>query len=219
MLSKLRMKNIQLQESLEKVKEMATTDHLTGLANRRRFAEILERCYSEAVRYGFDLACCMCDLDNYKQLNDTLGHQIGDEVLVLTAQAIRSTLRQSDIAARYGGDEFVLLLPNTALEEALTVGRRLRQDLAARLVQSTAPVRLVTLSMGIASLRAHAPSSADVLVSMADRALYAAKAAGKDRIVLYAEPVGAGAPAGNPDPGTGNPETDNTEHPTADVER
>jgi two-component system, cell cycle response regulator len=189
MLEQLRDKNAQLEDSLGKLRTMAATDHLTGLANRRRFSEELQRQFSEAVRYGHDLACCMCDLDHYKQLNDTLGHQLGDDVLVVTAEVIRATLRLSDVAARYGGDEFVLLLPNTCLEEALAVGRRMREDLAARLAQSTMPVRLVTLSMGIASLGVHQPASADVLVSMADRALYAAKAAGKDRIVLYAEPA------------------------------
>ena len=194
MLEQLRDKNAQLEDSLSKLRTMAATDHLTGLANRRRFSEELQRQFSEAIRYGQDLSCCMCDLDHYKQLNDTLGHQLGDEVLVVTAEVIRATLRLSDIAARYGGDEFVLLLPNTSLEEALAVGWRLREDLAARLAQSTTPVRLVTLSMGVAALHAHQPANADVLVSMADRALYAAKAAGKDRITLYAEPTAAISP-------------------------
>ncbi len=185
MLEELRVKNKQLEDSLDRLREMADSDHLTGLANRRRFAEELERQFSEAVRYGHDLSCCMCDLDHYKQLNDALGHQFGDRVLVATAEVIRSMLRRSDTAARYGGDEFVLLLPHTAREEALGVARRLRDDLAIRIRRMSNFSRAVSLSIGIASIAADQPTSADGLVSMADRALYAAKADGKDRVVPF----------------------------------
>ena len=187
MLAELEIKNRQLQQSLAKLRTMAGTDHLTGLANRRRFAKELEREYSEAVRYGHDLACCMCDLDHYKQLNDTLGHQFGDKVLEITAAEVREMLRLSDLAARYGGDEFVLLLPNTGNTEAMIVAQRLRDRIAARMGELANHPRVVTLSMGVASLQADQPASADALVAMADRALYAAKAAGRDRIILYSE--------------------------------
>jgi diguanylate cyclase (GGDEF)-like protein len=185
MLGELKVKNRQLEESLAKLRTMAPTDHLTGLANRRRFSEQLERQFSESVRYGHDLSCCMCDLDHYKQLNDTLGHQLGDEVLVHTAEVIRGMLRRSDLAARYGGDEFVLLLSNTNAEQARAAAQRLREQLALRISQAGNFARLVTLSIGIASLHADHPTSAEALVAMADRALYAAKRAGKDRVVVY----------------------------------
>ena len=191
MVKELKLKNTQLEQSLAKLRGMAGTDHLTGLSNRRRFSEELDRQFCQAVRYNQDLACCMCDLDSYKQLNDTLGHQFGDEVLVIAADVIRQMLRGSDFAARYGGDEFVLLLPNTGSREARAVGRRLREELAAKLRQAAGLSRAVTLSMGVASLRADHPANADALVSMADRALYAAKAAGKDRIVVYGQPCDA----------------------------
>jgi diguanylate cyclase (GGDEF)-like protein len=181
----LRIKNFQLEESLDKLREMADTDHLTGLLNRRSFADALGRSFSEAMRYGFDLSCCMCDLDHYKQLNDTLGHQVGDEVLILAAKVIMDELRTSDVAARYGGDEMVLLLPHTPLDQALHVAQRIRQELSE---QSQAHPRLkhaVTMSIGIASLEVDRPTSADALVSMADRALYLAKGLGKDRIVTF----------------------------------
>jgi diguanylate cyclase (GGDEF)-like protein len=187
MLEELRVKNTQLEESLQKLRTMATTDHLTRLSNRRRFSEDLQRQFSEAMRYGRDLTCCMCDLDNYKQLNDTLGHQLGDEILMVTARVIRRVLRLSDTAARYGGDEFVLLLPNTGCREAQAVSRRLREQVAAGISQCADFSCSVTLSVGIASVRADHPASADTLISMADRALYAAKAAGRDRIVLYSQ--------------------------------
>ncbi len=190
MLSELRVKNIQLEESMEKLKTMATTDPLTGLANRRRFREILHRHFIEATRYGFDLTCCMGDLDNYKQLNDTFGHQVGDDILVLAADVIRESLRGSDVAARYGGDEFVILVPHTPVERALAVGDRIRGQLVARSSNYPNIVNPVTMSMGVASLRSVRPASADALVAMADRALYTAKNNGKDCIVRFGETSG-----------------------------
>ena len=186
-LEEIRVKNLQLEESLRRLKTMAATDHLTGLANRRAFSQRLERCYGEAIRYEFDLACAMCDLDHYKALNDVLGHQAGDRVLVATAEVIRSNLRASDSAARYGGDEFVLLLPHTTLDMATSVGGRIRAQLSQTTRHYTKERTGVTLSIGIACLNSDRPVSADALVAMADRALYVAKDRGKDCIVTFAE--------------------------------
>jgi len=187
MLSELRVKNIQLEESLQRLEEMAATDPVTGLANRRRFSDLLNRHYGEAVRYGFDLTCCMCDLDHYKEFNDRFGHQVGDQILVDTAGIICTSLRESDTAARYGGDEFVLLLPHTAVERALAVGRRIREELSIAGSQYGQTDSRLTLSMGVASLASNKPASADELVTMADRALYTAKDNGKDQIVVYGQ--------------------------------
>ncbi|KKL63185.1 hypothetical protein LCGC14_2177640 [marine sediment metagenome] len=186
----IRLKNAQLEESLQKLQTMADTDHLTGLSNRRSFAETLDRYYGEAVRYNFDLSCAMCDLDDYKVLNDSLGHQVGDQILVATADVIRSTLRGSDLAARYGGDEFVLLLPHTSMEMTINVADRIRQQLTLATPEYTGTGKGVTLSAGIASLKSDHPPSADALVSMADRALYVAKDRGKNCIVTFGE-IGA----------------------------
>ena len=100
MVRELRSKNEQLKESMEKLRYMATRDPLTGLANRRFFNEQLTQQFNEAVRYSTDLSCCMIDLDNYKQFNDTLGHQLGDELLQIMAEEILSSLRGADIAGR-----------------------------------------------------------------------------------------------------------------------
>jgi len=187
MLSELQVKNVQLEESLQKLKTMATTDHLTGLANRRRFRDILERQFSEADRYGFDLTCCMCDLDHYKQLNDTYGHQVGDDILVLAADVIRNSLRRGDVAARYGGDEFIILLPHTPLERGLAVSERIRREMVARSGSYRNTVKAVTMSIGVASLRPDHPAGADALVAMADQALYTAKDTGKNCLVPFIE--------------------------------
>ncbi len=184
---KLHHKNEQLEESLAKLRTMAATDHLTGLGNRRRFSELLDRYYSEAVRYQQPLACCMCDVDHFKELNDGLGHQMGDKVLQLTAEIICSSLRSSDVAARYGGDEFVLLLPHTDMDRAVAVGNRIRHELRMRSRNHPEIAQAVSLSIGVASLMADKPSSGDSLVTMADRALYHAKDNGKDRIVSFAQ--------------------------------
>ena len=185
MLSELRVKNIQLEESLQKLQTMAETDHLTGLANRRKVAEVAEIDFNESQRYGYDLSCCMCDLDCYKELNDSLGHQTGDQALMVTADVIRQSLRISDVAARYGGDEFVLFLPHTSVERAATVCDRIRQELIHSGSRIELLDRLLTLSVGIASLQADDPSCADDLLSMADRAMYAAKGRGKNQTIVF----------------------------------
>jgi diguanylate cyclase (GGDEF)-like protein len=184
-LEEVRVKNQQLQDSLDEKERMAATDYLTGLANRREFVERLERHFSEACRYQFDLTCVMLDLDHYKALNDTLGHQMGDRVLIATADVIRSSLRASDLAARYGGDEFVLLLPHTSIELAVSVVERIRREMAAIGQQYAQLGSGLTVSIGLSNLRIDTPATADTLVAMADRALYAAKDAGKNRIICH----------------------------------
>ncbi len=184
-MEQLKAKNAELETSLQTVRRMAATDPLTGLYNRRHFVQQLERCFGQAVRYRQDLSCCMCDLDHYKELNDTLGHQVGDEILILTANVMRSSLRTSDVAARYGGDEFVLLLPQTPLDEALVVGARIRESLEEASAANSRLNRAATISIGVASLAFNCPGSADALVVMADRALLLAKSRGKDQIVPY----------------------------------
>jgi len=194
-LEQLQDKNAELERSLEQVRHLAATDHLTHLANRRQFVAELERCYSAAKRYGHDLTCAMCDLDRYKQLNDTRGHQVGDEVLMLTAEVIRESLRGSDVAARYGGDEFVLLLPHTGRDEAESLLGRLTETVRGRSAAHPSLDQGLTLSAGLASLRANAPESPDALVTMADRALYAAKAQGGGAVVAWGDStVGAAGP-------------------------
>ncbi|HEX8914776.1 MAG TPA: diguanylate cyclase [Humisphaera sp.] len=202
-LDALKEKNLQLEQSLKRVEEVAATDPLTGLYNRRHFGRVLEQMFAEAQRYGADLSCVMIDLDAYKQLNDRHGHQLGDQILVVVGKAISANMRKMDVAARYGGDEFILLLPRTTAAEAALVADRIRQDyrqsggqLMARSVPDEA-VPPLTMSIGVGALLADPdaiPINADQLVARADAALYRAKKDGRNRIHVGG-PAQASAPA------------------------
>jgi diguanylate cyclase (GGDEF)-like protein len=194
-LEALRQKNEQLQESLKRVEEMAATDPLTRLYNRRHFSHLLDQLFAEAQRYDKDLSCVMMDLDGYKKLNDTFGHQMGDQLLVLAGKVIQANLRRMDVAARYGGDEFVLLLPHADPAEASGVVQRIREELRTASANLLKQAGGVTLSAGVACLRAHLPPHADQLVAMADAALYEAKEAGRNRTTVSEGKVPA-CPAG-----------------------
>jgi len=186
-LEELQLKNRQLEGSMMKLETMATTDALTGLANRRSFNDHIIQRFAEAKRYSSDLSCCMIDLDNYKQFNDTLGHQMGDELLRAVSDEIRSSLRSSDLAARYGGDEFVLLLPQTGIEQAEIVARRLGK-LVAEMMRGDERMKVpVTLSIGVASLESSNAETSEDLLMQADRALYRAKDSGRNRVVIHTE--------------------------------
>jgi diguanylate cyclase (GGDEF)-like protein len=181
------LKNQQLKESLQKLEQMAATDPLTGVYNRRHFGEVLEKYFAESTRYAQDLACIMCDLDGYKKLNDTLGHQFGDKVLQVTAAIISRNLRVMDVAARYGGDEFVVLLPHAGSQEALMVGERIREQFLGQIramLPATPEQLMLTMSMGISSAQQNRAANSDQLVALADEALYEAKHHGKNRTVV-----------------------------------
>lgn len=194
-LGALRDKNRQLQSSLQRMEEMAATDPLTGLYNRRHFSRLLEQLFAETQRYEKDLACVMIDLDGYKQLNDTYGHQMGDQLLVLAGKVIQANMRRMDVAARYGGDEFVLLLPHADGSEAAKVAQRIREEFKASSAAMLKRERGVTMSAGVASLRTHRPTHADQLVALADAALYKAKEAGRNCTSVSGAPInGAVAP-------------------------
>ncbi len=195
MVDELRDKNEQLQDAVQRLETQAQTDPLTGLANRRHISAVLERSFAEAQRYETDLTCVMIDLDRFKQLNDTLGHQTGDRLLQTAARVLEANCRRSDMAGRYGGDEFVLLLPHTDLDTAMTVCRRIQQQFQADIDLLLDMAGGCTMSLGIACARRHRPASADQLVALADAALDRAKAAGKARIEVHPEPPAHPAPS------------------------
>ena len=181
---KLEAMNSELQLSLAREEALARTDGLTGLYNRSYFKELAAREFSAAARYQRALSILMIDVDNFKSINDTLGHAAGDQVLALIAQTAGRHIRAADVLARFGGDEFILLLPETNSRQARTVADRIRAGIAATPVQAGMASLAVTLSIGIAGLRpGPAVDSMEELIQRADQALYRAKAEGRNRVV------------------------------------
>jgi len=172
------------------VAEQAMIDPLTGVSNRRGFERALEIELGRSLRRGHALALVLVDLDDFKQVNDRHGHGVGDDVLVALAERLRNEVRSADTVARMGGEEFVLLLPETDLAGALTVAERARASFEAAGLHLKGGDRLsVTASFGVADY----PASADraALLRDADRALYAAKRLGKNRVVAATRAVEA----------------------------
>ena len=161
----------------------ANNDSLTGLPNKRATEDTLKRMVAQANRSITPMTAAMLDLDHFKQINDRFGHGNGDEVLAAVGAAIRSCLRASDFAGRYGGEEFLILLPETTVDGALLVAEKLRATIASITIPGVE--REITASIGVADLLAHGGSAAS-LVRESDRALYAAKAAGRNRTVVAA---------------------------------
>jgi diguanylate cyclase (GGDEF)-like protein len=170
--------NRDLKDANEKVEKLARTDPLTGLANRRTLREALQREIARAGRLGERLSLVIADLDHFKSINDQYGHTTGDHVLVGAAAVFQSNLRPYDLAVRYGGEEFVLLLPATSTEGAMVVAERMRKTLADIAVPDCP--RQITMSLGVATwMKGETPEQ---FVARADAALYSAKNAGRNRV-------------------------------------
>jgi len=177
-----------LEEAQQQLKIEAMQDPLTGLLNRRGFQDALVNCRAYVCRHQKPLAMLMIDLDNFKQMNDLYGHDIGDQVLVRVAQQLKQTLRQSDVLARLGGEEFVILLPITSEAEVAQIAERLRQLVAALYWQAPVTAHYQqTISIGISMQT----SDYDIERQMqqADQALYRAKQRGRDRVEWYTGPA------------------------------
>ena len=171
----------QLEQELAQVSELVHEDQLTGALNRRGLDEALERETSRADRNQSPLCVALLDIDDFKRLNDSLGHSAGDHALIHLSNVIKETLRPSDSVTRYGGEEFVLLMPDTGLEEAVKTIERLQRELTKKFFLHDNERVLVTFSAGVA-LRNPEESREDVL-ARADKAMYQAKKAGKNRVV------------------------------------
>jgi diguanylate cyclase (GGDEF)-like protein len=172
--------NVQLHQTVER---QATTDELTGLSNRRRFQEALGVEVERSRRFGSGVGLVLLDIDNFKKVNDTYGHQTGDVVLREVAQVLRATSREIDVPARYGGEELAVVLPGTDVEGAFEMAERIRegiQELVIPVVGGDGSTLQVTASFGVASVPRTAQDERG-LVAAADEALYAAKHAGKNQ--------------------------------------
>jgi diguanylate cyclase (GGDEF)-like protein len=174
--------------ALQKAEALSVTDDLTRLYNSRFLNAVLRRETKRAVRSGSPLSLLFLDLDSFKQVNDQHGHLAGSKVLMEAAAVIRGCARETDVVARFGGDEFSLVLPDTSTEGAVSVAERIRDRLRlSRFLTSDGLSVRQTVSIGVATLQPDHPKTADELMKLADMAMYRVKAAGKDGIYIAQE--------------------------------
>jgi diguanylate cyclase (GGDEF)-like protein/PAS domain S-box-containing protein len=190
--------NRELQQALEREQLLARTDDLTHVNNRRHFFDLARQEFAVAQRYRQPLSVILFDIDLFKQINDTFGHQTGDEVIQQIAQLASQHLREADIFARYGGEEFILLLPNSKAQQARFLAERMRKAVAGRAFATGAGQVRLTISAGVAELLPD-EDTLDRLILRADQALYAAKAAGRNLTMLWRRPLMG--QCGGPEPG------------------
>ena len=167
------------------LKYLAQTDPLTNLYNRRHFMEIADKEFARTLRYDTDLTVLMLDVDHFKSINDTHGHRTGDMALIELSQLCRNALRRHDIVGRLGGEEFAMLLPQTAREQGMVVAEKLRALIDDNSIPLEGGASLhFTVSIGLASLSNNA-TNLDSLINQADTALYSAKNSGRNRVCEY----------------------------------
>ena len=175
------LQDISVQKKLERhLRKLAQTDGMTGFLNHNAINRKLEEEFQRAKRYGLKLSCLMTDLDHFKMINDKFGHQKGNQVLRHVAAAIRQNLREVDIVGRYGGDEFLIILPETSQENAKTVAQRLIRVFSPRMRESENIFSNITLSIGISGLPADDIKTAKGLIAKTDKAMYTAKQKGRN---------------------------------------
>jgi len=167
----------------KKIQHQAVTDGLTGFVNHKTFYEMLEKELWRSRRHGGQIAMIMVDIDNLKQTNDTYGHRAGDKVIREISKRIKECIRQIDIPARYGGDEFAIILPNTTLEDATIVAERMVGSVAETPI--TWKEHQIELSISVGLGRYDASSSPENITSRSDQALYSAKQAGKNTVRIF----------------------------------
>ena len=181
----LKNKNLALENLNEAFKAMAIRDDLTGLFNRRYFDEAIASEVVRATRYNRDLSLIFMDVDHFKNFNDELGHQLGDAALRKISAILKELVRETDIATRYGGEEFVVILPETSKQDARAVAEKIRETITSAAIEGAQ--KKVTISAGVATLGQDGNNSAE-LIGKADQAVYQAKRDGRNRVCLASEP-------------------------------
>jgi diguanylate cyclase (GGDEF)-like protein len=178
-----------LEQAMRRLEALAMTDSLTGVHNRRCFMQASALEFERATRHGRPMAIVLIDVDHFKRINDRHGHQSGDQSLIEIAQACQRTLRKTDLLARFGGEEFIVLLPETGQREAVRLAERMRAAVSSevRLPGSGRPGG-VTISLGAVAVSRSTPTL-DILIQAADQALYDAKRAGRDRVHTVPGPI------------------------------
>jgi diguanylate cyclase (GGDEF)-like protein len=188
---------IKLEQALKIINELAIRDELTGSHNRRHLIKLIEHEKERTARLGSLFCLCLLDIDYFKRINDTYGHSAGDTVLREFAATVQAQIRESDSFGRYGGEEFLLMLPETSIEEAKALAERVRKNIE-KLSFTDLPGLAVTVSVGIAEFRVD--ESISQTVARADEALYLAKSSGRNRVLCYGQEVAADGPAAVPAP-------------------
>jgi diguanylate cyclase (GGDEF)-like protein len=174
-----------LAEMNDQLLRISRIDGLTGVANRRYLQERLDEMWGHATRLGEPIACVMCDIDKFKSVNDTHGHQAGDAVLRQFAEILQREAREIDRIGRYGGEEFMVLLPGTVLDAAVTFAERVRMAIEAHTFEFDGDAIRRTVSCGVAAWPHPRVESCDALIRAADDALYAAKETGRNRVIRF----------------------------------
>lgn len=177
----LQSQKLELEQAMERIRELATRDALTGLINRREMIEVAQRYASLKKREAVGFSVVMIDLDHFKQINDTWGHGVGDEILRCFAREARSILRETDTISRWGGEEFLVLLHERSLSSPSVAIERLRQHLSQLSVRRDIPELRISFSAGLVSYRGD--ETLDEAIDRADKALYKAKTGGRGRTV------------------------------------
>jgi diguanylate cyclase (GGDEF)-like protein len=182
------MLSADIRTALARIKLISEIDELTGIYNVRAFSALAERTHKHAIRYGHAYSIVMIDSDNLKEVNDSYGHEAGNRLLKQTVACVQRSLRETDIFARYGGDEFALLLPQTKADGALEVAERMREAIAAMPLETHGKQVATTVSVGIASFPAHGEEF-DVVINRADQAMYESKKRGRNSCSVSGAPV------------------------------
>jgi len=193
----LKLLQDELKEANRQLTVLSHTDALTQVYNRRHLMKVMVHEIERATRYGTDLCFLLLDIDNFKALNDSYGHQTGDQVLIDVCLRIRNTIRRTDILARYGGEEFAVLLPQVPLGGAEQVAEKIRATIAATPILVGELSIPVSLSVGISCYADGVSDTIDTIIMEADKALYEAKKAGKNRVMVSracVEALAAGEP-------------------------
>lgn len=183
-------KNRELEHALDREHHLARTDGLTGAKNYRHFVEVATYEIAMVNRYRHPLSIILFDIDKFKQFNDTFGHQFGDEMLKHVVQITKRRLRETDILSRYGGEEFVVVLPNTTAIDAFAVAEDIRKYIASSFLDYKKERTNVTISIGIAETLPNDNNVLEKLIRLADKALYVAKKAGRNQSVIYSSEMG-----------------------------
>ena len=175
-----------IRHAVDKIKQVSDTDELTGSYNMRAFSSMLQRAFRQAVRYGHALSVVMIDSDNLKQINDKHGHESGNRLLQHLVRCIREQLRGSDVMARFGGDEFIVLLPETNIKGAMEMAERIRKAVEISRLDLRSGDTNITVSLGVASYP-EGGGNLDLILDKADKAMYRAKQRGRNQVVAYSE--------------------------------